>query len=218
MAENLIPGPVLTAEQMAAVGNDFALIMQNLDWHPGEVHAIDEWRLENALQQKGHTLACVRAYIQDLLGKGVCQRQATRDIPSTLMYPNGFMVEVAGDEFTWQLMLSHDAWYGYLTPPPANAKQPDTPAALPSPNHQVGPAEDAEAFFEFTVKQRRLLRALSGKGLVPFALVKKAIYGTLQVANSALERLIGRTNKSLVSRNYALEITGGSRGLRLRPL
>jgi hypothetical protein len=95
--------------------------------------------------------------------------------------------------------------------------EPGASTAQSEPLRQP-PAMLNDEFLEFTVKQRKLLKALQHKGAVPIATVKKAVYGTSHAENSALERLKTRTNLALVRRNFALEIKRQSNTYSLLPL
>jgi hypothetical protein len=95
----------------------------------------------------------------------------------------------------------------------------EPPAATPHyGNSQTARTRDDEEFVQFPVKQRKLLKVLLHRDCVPLAEVKKAVYGTLHAATSALERLKTRTNGGLVRHNYALEIRRKSNTYRLEPL
>jgi hypothetical protein len=95
--------------------------------------------------------------------------------------------------------------------------EPPAPTA-PSDNAPTPPNTNDEEFLEFTVKQRKLLKALQHKGAVPMDEVKMAVYGTKRIATSTLEQLITRTNKGLADRNHALEIKRKANTCCLSPL
>jgi hypothetical protein len=83
--------------------------------------------------------------------------------------------------------------------------RPSTAAGQTQQDGQPPTPSDDE-FLEFTVKQRKLLLTLQRRGAVSIAEVKKAVYGTIHVEDSRLDRLKSRTNQGLVQRDYGLEI------------
>jgi hypothetical protein len=87
----------------------------------------------------------------------------------------------------------------------ATANEPPSTMVSSAPLQSVRTEEHWE-FFEFTVKQRALLKALYRKGHVSIASVKQAVYGTEHAETSALEQLKSRTNKKLAERNYPFEV------------
>jgi hypothetical protein len=110
------------------------------------------------------------------------------------------------------------------------AAELQTPAVSPTPPTPVGTAtttdlwsnsvvtEAPEDFLEFSTKQRKLLKALHQRGSVAFAALKKAVYGTTQAEDSALEQLKSRTNKKLAERSYPFQISREGKTFRLTEL
>ena len=89
----------------------------------------------------------------------------------------------------------------------------------PPPRPAASPTTDADGeFLDFPRKQRALLLALRGKDRVPIAEVMRAVYGKKPTQMSTLERLVGRTNQSLTTRDYHLEIKRKANTLSLQPV
>jgi hypothetical protein len=76
----------------------------------------------------------------------------------------------------------------------------------------------ADAFIEFSPKQRKLLLALCSNNWVPITKVKKTVYGAEEKTLRALEELVARTNRRLSQENKSLEIKRKSNALSLQHL
>jgi hypothetical protein len=113
MPHNQPLGPRITDAQIAAAIRDLAAIFDNLEWRSGDTFTITVAALEAAIQQRGHSLACVRQLFSHLRAEGVFTRVELYEHGTTHCWGR-WEQEVTPGETIPHFSIAYDAWHGHL--------------------------------------------------------------------------------------------------------
>jgi hypothetical protein len=119
-------GPRITDVQKQAATTDVEAFFDNLDWRSGDILTIVIAEFEAVIQQKGHSLACVRQLFGHYLTEGVFTR-AEQYLKGTTLCWGGFGQEVTPGVTVPVFKVAHADWYRYLAESQRASESGDIP-------------------------------------------------------------------------------------------